>query len=563
MINIRVTYDEYSKKIRLNPETVEIVREHFSVESIKAKMNKKIGYKLPKREYIISPNGLCDPAFLFQILKYFKDLDIKVKVDIDDKSKSIIHPKLENIKIVYPNNEKYVPRYYQIQSIESTFKRGRGINKMGTGAGKSLSTFLILQSYHGYKPKFKTVIIVPNLGLVEQLYNDFENYGANFTVSKWTGSIEPDWNSNVIITNNACICGKATQNVTKYEWKLYEWIQSNGDKSYNEQFETIKTKVSSIIKPIVHKDKKYKTLEEFFEKQDGKYLQRFVDKLDELNRYSIELNKLYKACDLLIVDECHEVNSNGKLAEVLDHFETSNRIGYTGTLSKNPMDRWICLSKIGPVIYSKSSKELRDEDYISNADIYMLKMHYKNSPKYKIKKNGEFLSPTENYNIEKEFIYLNEYRKHVIRGLCNKYSENILLLVENLDRAEDLYQFLQTCEGKQIHYIHGGVEVDDRERVKQLMEKYDNVICIAISKIFTVGISINNLPIIITDRFGKSFIKIIQGIGRGLRKHKNKNKLKLFDMCDNLRYSKKHLEERIEFYAEEQFNYKLKDIYER
>lgn len=75
------------------------------------------------------------------------------------------------------------------------------------------------------------------------------------------------------------------------------------------------------------------------------------------------------------------------------------------------------------------------------------------------------------------------------------------------------------------------------------------------SSIFSTGINIKNLHYIIFVSGGKSFIRIVQSIGRGLRLHSEKNKLILFDISDNMKYSQAHLEERKKFYDEEEITF--------
>ena len=77
------------------------------------------------------------------------------------------------------------------------------------------------------------------------------------------------------------------------------------------------------------------------------------------------------------------------------------------------------------------------------------------------------------------------------------------------------------------------------------MEQEDNVVCIAISKIFSTGINIKNLHNIIFAAIGKAKIKIIQSIGRTLRKHASKKRATIFDIWDNLKYGNNHILERL------------------
>ena len=75
------------------------------------------------------------------------------------------------------------------------------------------------------------------------------------------------------------------------------------------------------------------------------------------------------------------------------------------------------------------------------------------------------------------------------------------------------------------------------------------------SSIFSTGINIKNLPFIIFVDGGKSFIRTLQSIGRGLRLHENKPKLIVFDIFDNLKYSTRHAQQRQLFYDEEKIDW--------
>ena len=94
------------------------------------------------------------------------------------------------------------------------------------------------------------------------------------------------------------------------------------------------------------------------------------------------------------------------------------------------------------------------------------------------------------------------------------------------------------------------------------MEMEDNIIVIAISKIFSTGINIKNLHYIMFAGGGKAKIKIVQSIGRGLRLHNDKKELIIFDIADNLRYGKRHIEQRLLLYDNEHINYNFTQYYE-
>ena len=83
------------------------------------------------------------------------------------------------------------------------------------------------------------------------------------------------------------------------------------------------------------------------------------------------------------------------------------------------------------------------------------------------------------------------------------------------------------------------------------------------SKIFSTGISINNLPYAVFYLIGKAWNKTIQSIGRGLRLHENKEVFNLFDLCDNLVFSKKQSEVRKKIYDNQKIEYKEFNVYEK
>ena len=95
------------------------------------------------------------------------------------------------------------------------------------------------------------------------------------------------------------------------------------------------------------------------------------------------------------------------------------------------------------------------------------------------------------------------------------------------------------------------------------MEENNNVVCVAISAIFSTGINIKNLHMIVFAAGGKSFIRTIQSIGRGLRLNPNKEKLTIIDIADQLEYSKSHAEKRQEIYNKEKIQYKTGEIVEK
>ena len=111
---------------------------------------------------------------------------------------------------------------------------------------------------------------------------------------------------------------------------------------------------------------------------------------------------------------------------------------------------------------------------------------------------------------------------------------------------------------KKIYFIRGEIDTDTRDEIKKLMEVEDDIICIAITKIFSTGINIKNLHNIILASGGKSSVTVVQSIGRGLRLHPEKKEL---NICDKgYKYSTAHGDKRIKIYEKEKIKVESADI---
>ena len=118
-------------------------------------------------------------------------------------------------------------------------------------------------------------------------------------------------------------------------------------------------------------------------------------------------------------------------------------------------------------------------------------------------------------------------------------------------------------DDRKVFFIHGGVDTEERELVREITERENNAIIVASYGTFSTGINIKNLHNVIFASPSKSRIRNLQSIGRVLRKGKNKTKAVLYDISDDCTYNSRknytlnHLIERIKIYNEENFNYEI------
>jgi len=262
--------------------------------------------------------------------------------------------------------------------------------------------------------------------------------------------------------------------------------------------------------------------------------------------------------DALVVDEVHKIRKGNEVNKIIKLIKTPIRFGFTGTMPESFMDQWNIIGKIGPIIYEKHSHELRLENYVSNVQVQILKLRYSEDP-FK----DTTVSSANLYREEQRFLMRSQFRNNVIGKLSCKLTNNTLILVDYIEHGETLYKTIkQLCPNKQIYFIRGEVEVTEREKIRALIENRTDVVVVAISKIFSTGINIKNLHFIVFACGGKAKIKIVQSIGRGLRLHKDKDKLIIFDIADEFKYSTAHMEKRINLYEKEKIQYSIKEIQE-
>lgn len=483
MSDIKVTYFKDNMCILDHTHTYfDVIRNEFSYDNPAARFSRNS--QLPSRLHSISRKGYCYVGMLWRIKKFLKAQNMGISLDISPRVKEIMIKPIKAEVALVPN-KKYVIRDYQLESVKNGMKIGGGICLVGTGGGKSLIIATMLQTiFKNVNPNFKALLVVPNLSLVNQMYNDFKNYECEFSYSKWSGKNNLNSDVNVIIVNT----GYLQSSSTRYE----------------------------------------------------------------------EFKEVFMQQEYLFYDEVHLFGNEPepKATKLLKQCNFKNVFGFTGSLSENTYQTDNVYGYFGPNFYIKSSKSLRDEKYISNIDVNIVTLNHVYDHENLYKKDDKELTEIDLYNIEIDYITLSKFRNSAIKRICKGLNGNTLILVDRIIQGEILLRTLGELEGKRVFFIHGGMPVDERQSIQDEMEKSNDIICIAISKIFSTGISINNIKYGIFYYIGKAWNKTIQSIGRGLRLHESKEKFILFDICDNLVFSSKHKESRKNIYEHQKIPYK-------
>jgi len=256
---------------------------------------------------------------------------------------------------------------------------------------------------------------------------------------------------------------------------------------------------------------------------------------------------------VIIGDEAHLFKSKSLINIMTKLHHAKYRFGFTGTLDGTQTHKWVLEGLFGPSYKVTKTDELMRQGHLSQLDIQCLVLKH---PKKKF----------ETYQDEIQYLIEHENRNKFITNLTLDLKGNTLVLFSRVEaHGAVLYEKINTNKqtDRKVFFIHGGVDAEEREFVREITEKENNAIIVASYGTFSTGINIKNLHNVIFASPSKSRIRNLQSIGRVLRKGSNKIKATLYDISDDCTYNSRknytlnHFIERIKIYNEENFNYEI------
>jgi superfamily II DNA or RNA helicase len=268
----------------------------------------------------------------------------------------------------------------------------------------------------------------------------------------------------------------------------------------------------------------------------------------------------FEQFDYVIGDEAHLFKAQSLTTIMTAANKTKYRIGLTGTLDGTKTHKLVLEGLFGTVEKVITTKELIDKKQLSPFNIKCLVL--KHSPE--VCENHK----DDTYQEEIEYLITSENRNRFIRNLCISLDKNTLVLYQMVEKhGKILYNIIkEKANGRNVFFVHGGVETEDRENIRKIMETENDAIVVASFGTFSTGINIRNLHNIIFASPSKSRVRNLQSIGRSLRQSEGKEMATLYDIADDLRHKKKmnftlqHFVERVKIYNEEKFSFKLYNI---
>lgn len=267
-------------------------------------------------------------------------------------------------------------------------------------------------------------------------------------------------------------------------------------------------------------------------------------------------NKYFEQFQCVIVDECHTAKAKSLTTVLSKLRDAKYRFGFTGTLDGIEVHKLVLEGLFGPSYKVIKTDELMQKGHLAKLDINILLLKHP-------------ANRFQTFEDEIQYIINHEKRNKFIKNLALDLRGNTLILFSRVEtHGQPLYELINTdkADNRIVFFVHGGVDTEDREKVREITEKESNAIIVASYGTFSTGINIKNLHNIIFASPSKSRIRNLQSIGRGLRKGDQKTKATLYDIADDIsfknhkNYTLNHLIERIKIYNEENFNYDIINI---
>ena len=264
---------------------------------------------------------------------------------------------------------------------------------------------------------------------------------------------------------------------------------------------------------------------------------------------------------MVIGDEAHNFKAKSLTAILEKCVNAKYRIGTTGTLDGTQTHQLVLEGLFGPVNRVTSTKDLMDADDLAQLEIRILLLKYSDA-------HCQIVSKLK-YQDELDFLVSYEPRNKFICDLATQIKGNTLVLFQYVEKhGKPLHNILkkQVDKNRKLFYVSGETDVDTRENIRAITEKEENAIIVASMGTFSTGINIKKLHNIIFASPSKSQIRVLQSIGRGLRKSGDGINTIVYDIADDLHWKEKknytlnHAGDRIGIYSKERFTYKIDEI---
>jgi superfamily II DNA or RNA helicase len=258
----------------------------------------------------------------------------------------------------------------------------------------------------------------------------------------------------------------------------------------------------------------------------------------------ITIGEFLEGVVCVIVDECHGIKADalkGLLTGAMAHIPL--RWGFTGTMPTEDFEFKALEVSIGSVINKISAYDLQNQGVLAKCHVNIVQLI-------------DLVEHT-NYQSELKYLLSDESRLDAMADLIRKAnsSGNTLVLVDRISAGKELVERLDGSV-----FVSGATKGKDRQEHYDEVAGTDDKIIIATYGVAAVGINIPRIFNLVLIEPGKSFVRVIQSIGRGVRKAKDKDFVQIWDITSTCKFAKRHLGKRKSFYREAGYPFSIEKL---
>ena len=278
-----------------------------------------------------------------------------------------------------------------------------------------------------------------------------------------------------------------------------------------------------------------------------------VEKPNEVYNLHIQNDHNY-IVDGAVVSNCHMAKADALKTLLTDVFsQVPIRWGLTGTIPKAKYEAQALFVSLGNVIGKLSASELQEKGVLAKCHVNIVQLQDK----------VEF----SNYQSELKYLTENSERLDAIANLVNGIIKtgNTLILVDRISAGKELQKRLSDIfsllkDKPDVAFVSGETNLIERKEEYDEVATSNSKIIVATYGVASVGINIPRIFNLVLLEPGKSFVRVIQSIGRGIRKAQDKDFVQIWDITSSCKFAKRHLTQRKIFYKEAAYPFDMEKL---
>jgi len=246
----------------------------------------------------------------------------------------------------------------------------------------------------------------------------------------------------------------------------------------------------------------------------------------------------------VMVDEVHMAKADALKTLLTSVFaKVPIRWGLTGTIPKAKFESQSIFVSLGNVIGKLSASELQDQGVLARCYVNIMQLQ-----------DGKEFT---NYQSELKHLLEDSERLDKIASLISGINDtgNTLILVDRVNAGKEIVSRLPGSV-----FVSGATNMNERKEEYDEVATSSNKIIVATYGVAAVGINIPRIFNLVLIEPGKSFVRVIQSIGRGIRKAEDKDHVQIYDITSSCKFAKRHLTQRKTFYKEANYPFDVEKL---